>query len=165
MIVDVERNDLGRICRYGTVKVKELAVLETYATVFHLVSTIVGTLSKNKGPIDCLKACFPGGSITGAPKIRAMEIINELEPTRRDVYTGAMGYIGFNGNLDLAIVIRSLIMKDKKAYLYTGGGIVADSDPHEEYEETINKAKALIMALSNRKRLVNEQSKALHCIS
>ncbi|MFH1239531.1 MAG: aminodeoxychorismate synthase component I [bacterium] len=159
MIVDVQRNDLGRICRYGTIKVEDLALLETYATVFHLVSTIKGTLSKGKGPIDCLRACFPGGSITGAPKIRAMEIINDLEPTRRDVYTGSMGYIGFDGNLDLSIVIRSLLIKDKKAYLHTGGGIVADSNPGDEYEETMNKAKALIMALSNRKRPVNEPSK------
>ncbi len=153
MIVDLERNDLGRICDYNSIRVKELGALEEYATVFHLTSTIEGRLSKGKGPIDCLRACFPGGSITGAPKIRSMEIIDELEPTRRDIYTGSIGYIGFDGNMDSSIVIRTLLIKDKKAYLYAGGGIVSDSDPQEEYEETINKVKALIIALNNRKVL------------
>ncbi len=148
MIVDLERNDLGRVCEYGSVRVPKLITLETYPTVFHLVSTVEGVLKKDKDHIDCLKACFPGGSITGAPKIRAMEIIDELEPNQRGVYTGSIGYIGFNGETDLNIVIRTMVMTGEKIYFHAGGGIVADSDPAAEYEETLHKAKALIRALS-----------------
>jgi len=148
MIVDLERNDIGRVCRYGTVKVTELAILETYPTVFHLTSTVVGQLREGKTLIDLLKATFPGGSITGAPKVRAMEIIEELEPTRRSVYTGSLGYIGFNGNMDLNIVIRTIIVKDGKAYFQVGGAIVYDSQPEAEYIETLDKGKALIQALN-----------------
>jgi len=148
MIVDLERNDIGRVCRYGTVKVTELAVLETWPTVFHLTSTVTGQLREDKSIIDLLKATFPGGSITGAPKVRAMEIIDELEPTRRSVYTGALGYIGFNGDMDLNIVIRTFIIKDGKAYFQVGGAIVYDSEPESEYIETLDKGKALIMALT-----------------
>jgi para-aminobenzoate synthetase component 1 len=147
MIVDLERNDLGRVCRYGSVKVTELAVLETFPTVFHLTSTVTGRLRPEKDLIDLLKATFPGGSITGAPKVRAMEIIDELEPTRRSVYTGAIGYLGFNGNLDLNIVIRTFIIKDNKAYFQVGGGIIYDSNAEAEYQETLDKARALIQAL------------------
>lgn len=147
MIVDLERNDLGRVCRYGSVKVTELALLETFPTVFHLTSTVVGRLRPNVSRIDLLKATFPGGSITGAPKVRSMEIIDELEPTRRSVYTGAIGYLSFSNNLDLNIVIRTILIKDGKAYFQAGGGIVYDSDPEEEYQETLDKAKALIQAL------------------
>jgi len=147
MIVDLERNDLGRVCQYGTVRVPELAILETFPTVFHLTSTVVGRLWPNKSRIDLLKATFPGGSITGAPKVRAMEIIDELEPTRRSVYTGAIGYLSFGNNLDLNIVIRTFLIKDGKAYFQVGGGIVYDSDPEAEYVETLDKAKALIQAL------------------
>ena len=147
MIVDLERNDLGRVCRYGTVKVSELAILETFPTVFHLTSTVIGRLSENRSNIDLLKAAFPGGSITGAPKVRAMELIDELEPTRRSVYTGSIGYLGFNGDLDLNIVIRTLLVKGGRAYFQVGGGIVYDSDPEAEYRETMAKAKALIQAL------------------
>jgi para-aminobenzoate synthetase component I len=148
MIVDLERNDIGRVCRYGSVKVTELAILETYPTVFHLTSTVVGQLREDKGIIDLLKATFPGGSITGAPKVRAMEIIDELEPTRRSVYTGSLGYIGFNGDMDLNIVIRTIIIKDGRAYFQVGGAIVYDSEPESEYIETLDKGKALIMALT-----------------
>ena len=148
MIVDLERNDLGRICRYGSVKVTELAVLENYPTVFHLTSTVEGRLSPGKGAIELLKATFPGGSITGAPKVRAMEIIDELEPTRRSVYTGSIGYLGFNGDMDLNIVIRTVLVKDGKAYFQVGGGIVYDSEPEAEYQETLDKARALIQALN-----------------
>ncbi len=148
MIVDLERNDLGRICRYGSVKVTELAVLENYPTVFHLTSTVEGRLSPGKGAIELLKATFPGGSITGAPKVRAMEIIDELEPTRRSVYTGSIGYLGFNGDMDLNIVIRTVLVKDGKACFQVGGGIVYDSKPEAEYEETLDKARALIQALN-----------------
>jgi len=147
MIVDLERNDIGRVCRYGTVKVTELAVLETFPTVFHLTSTVVGRLSEGKDRIDLLKATFPGGSITGAPKVRAMEIIDELEPTRRSVYTGSIGYLGFDGSMDLNIVIRTILVNRGRAYFQVGGGIVYDSEPEAEYEETLHKARALVEAL------------------
>ncbi|MBS4007511.1 MAG: aminodeoxychorismate synthase, component I [Clostridium sp.] len=147
MIIDLERNDLGRVCAYGTVSVPELIALEKYATVFHLVSTVCGQLAYGKDMVDLLKAVFPGGSITGAPKIRAMEIIEELEPVRRGVYTGSIGYLGFDGRADLNIVIRTFINKDDKVYFQVGGGIVYDSDPLKEYEETLHKAKALLKSL------------------
>jgi len=148
MIVDLERNDLGRICRYGTVKVTELAILETFPTVHHLTSTVVGRLREGKNSIDLLKVAFPGGSITGAPKIRSMEIIDELEPTRRSVYTGSIVYFSFNGNMDTNIVIRTFIIKGKQAYFQVGGAVVYDSDPESEYRETIDKGRALINALN-----------------
>jgi para-aminobenzoate synthetase component 1 len=147
MIVDLERNDLGRVCRYGTVKVTELAILETYPTVFHLTSTVVGRLREGTKRIDLLKASFPGGSITGAPKVRAMEIIDELEPTRRSVYTGSIGYLSFSGEMDLNIVIRTFTVKDGRAYFQVGGAVVYDSEPEAEYIETLDKGKALIQAL------------------
>jgi para-aminobenzoate synthetase component 1 len=148
MIVDLQRNDIGRVCRYGTVKVTELAILETYPTVFHLTSTVVGQLREGKSLIDLLKATFPGGSITGAPKVRAMEIIDELEPTRRSVYTGSLGYLSFGGDMDLNIVIRTIIIKDGKAYFQVGGAIVYDSEPESEYIETLDKGRALMRALN-----------------
>jgi para-aminobenzoate synthetase component 1 len=147
MIVDLERNDLGRVCRYGTVKVTELAILETFPTIFHLTSTVVGRLRRGKSNIDLLKATFPGGSITGAPKVRAMEIIDELEPTKRSVYTGSIGYLSFNEDMDINIVIRTFLIKEGKAYFQVGGGIIYDSDSEAEYIETLDKAKALIQAL------------------
>jgi para-aminobenzoate synthetase component 1 len=147
MIVDLERNDLGRVCHYGTVKVTELAILETFPTVFHLTSTVVGRLRRGKSNIDLLKATFPGGSITGAPKVRAMEIIDELEPTKRSVYTGSIGYLGFNEDMDINIVIRTFLIKEGKAYFQVGGGIIYDSEPEAEYMETLDKARALIQAL------------------
>ncbi|MBC7345267.1 MAG: chorismate-binding protein, partial [Clostridia bacterium] len=118
-----------------------------YATVFHLVSTVRGELEEGKDVVDLLRATFPGGSITGAPKVRSMEIIEELEPVRRGIYTGSIGYLGFNGNTDLNIVIRTLVIKGGKAYLQVGGGIVADSQPESEYEETLHKGRALFTAL------------------
>ncbi len=148
MIVDLERNDFGRVCRFGTVKVTELAILEVFPTVFHLTSTVEGRLRDGKNGIDLLKATFPGGSITGAPKVRSMEIIDELEPTRRSVYTGNIGYLSFNGDLDLNIVIRTFIVKGNKAYFQAGGAVVYDSEPEIEYEETLHKARALIDALN-----------------
>ena len=147
MIVDLERNDLGRVSRYGSVALTEPVILEKYATVFHLVSTVAGRLRNGVDPIDCLLATFPGGSITGAPKIRSMEIIEELEPVKRSLYTGAIGYLGFDGNMDTSIVIRTFVVKDKKVYFQVGGGIVADSDPEKEYDETLHKAKGLLEAL------------------
>jgi para-aminobenzoate synthetase component 1 len=148
MIVDLARNDLGRVCRFGTVRVTELAILETYPSVFHLTSTVVGLLREGVNRIDLIKATFPGGSITGAPKVRAMEIIDELEPTRRGVYTGSVGYFGFDGNLDLNIVIRTFLVKEKRVYFQAGGAVVYDSDPEAEYQETLDKARALVDALS-----------------
>lgn len=149
MIVDLERNDLGRVAKTGTVKVTELFHLEEYATVYHLVSTVKAEMKEDCDAIDCIEATFPGGSITGAPKIRAMEIIDELEPTRRNIYTGSIGYIGFNGDIDLNIVIRTIVCKDNKAYFQVGGGIVWDSDAELEYQETLHKARALIEALNS----------------
>jgi len=146
MIVDMERNDLGRVCKYGSVKVTQQKVLETYPTLHHLVATVKGELDKKYDLVDVIKATFPGGSITGAPKIRAMEIIDELEPTRRNAYTGAIGYIGFDGTMDLSIAIRIIMLNTNKAYYQVGGGIVADSDPASEYEETLTKGKALMKA-------------------
>jgi len=148
MIVDLERNDIGRVCRYGTVRVTELAVLETYPTVFHLTSTVVGRLCAGKSRIDLLKATFPGGSITGAPKVRAMEIIDELEPTRRSIYTGSIGYLSFSGDMDINIVIRTMLIKGGRVYFQVGGGIIYDSEPEAEYVETLDKAKALLQALN-----------------
>lgn len=148
MIVDLERNDLSKVCKPDSVKVTELFKLEKYSTVFHLVSTVTGILKDEYTAVDCLKACFPGGSITGAPKIRAMEIIEELEPTSRNIYTGAIGYLGFDGNMDLNIAIRTIIMKDKKAYFGVGGGITWESINKYEYKETLDKAKALMRCLS-----------------
>jgi len=147
MIIDLERNDLGRVCEIASVHVPELIVLEKYPTVYHLVSTVAGKLPKDKDRIDLLKATFPGGSITGAPKIRSMEIIDELEPTRRSIYTGAIGYLSFSGNMDLNIVIRTFIVHNGKAYFQVGGGIVADSEPEAEYQETLDKGRALFDAL------------------
>lgn len=154
MIVDLERNDLGKFCYYGTVKVKEMVALETHPTVFHTVSTVGGTVVDGMTPVDCVKYCFPGGSITGAPKVRSMEIIEELEPTRRNIYTGAIGYISFNRRMDLNIAIRTIIIKDKTAYFQVGGGIVADSNPELEYEETLHKGKALAQSLLGETRLI-----------
>lgn len=148
MIVDLERNDLGRVCRFGTVRVSELWTLEKYATVFQLTSTVEGRLRPGKDRMDLLAACFPGGSITGAPKVRAMEIIDELEPTRRSVYTGSIGYLSFGGEMDLNIAIRTILVKDGKAFFQVGGAVTYDSDPEAEYQETMDKAKALFQSLS-----------------
>jgi len=148
MIVDLERNDLGRVCRFGTVKVTELAILEVFPTVFHLTSTVVGRLREGKNGIDLLKASFPGGSITGAPKVRAMEIIDELEPTKRSVYTGSIGYLSFSGDLDLNIAIRTFLIKGERVYFQVGGAVTYDSDPETEYQETLDKARALVDALN-----------------
>ena len=147
MIVDLERNDLGRVCESGTVGVPVLCRLEAHPTVWHLVSIVEGRLRPACDRIDLLRATFPGGSITGAPKIRAMEIIDELEPTARGVYTGAIGYLGFDGTMDLNVAIRTIVIQAGRAYVHVGGGIVADSDPSAEYEETLDKARAQFWAL------------------
>ena len=147
MIVDVERNDFGKVCIPGSIKVAEHRRIETYPTVFQTISIINGLLGKTINPVDIIKASFPGGSISGCPKIRAMEIIGELEPTQRHVYTGSIGYISFHDTMDLNIAIRTMIMKGKDVYFQAGGGIVSDSDPETEYTETIIKAKALVESL------------------
>jgi para-aminobenzoate synthetase component 1 len=148
MIVDLLRNDLSRVCRPATVRVPELFALEHYSTVHHLVSTVVGELAPGRDAVDLLCAAFPGGSITGAPKVRAMEIIAELEPSRRGVYCGAVGYLSVTGALDTSIVIRTYVALGDRVYFSAGGGIVADSDPEQEYRETLDKAAALIAALA-----------------
>jgi len=147
MIVDLERNDLSKFCKPNTVKVTELFKLEEYATVFHLVSTIYGELAEGVSAVKCIKDCFPGGSITGAPKIRAMEIIEELEGVKRNIYTGAIGYFDIRGNCDFNIVIRSIVKKGDKAYFGVGGGITWDSNEGDEWAETIDKANALMRVL------------------
>jgi len=148
MIVDLLRNDLSRVCRPGTVRVPELFALEQHRTVHHLVSTVIGALQPGKDAADLLAATFPGGSITGAPKVRAMEIIAELEPSRRGIYCGSIGYWSITGALDTSIVIRTLVAAGGKVYASVGGGIVADSDPEQEYQETLDKARALLTALA-----------------
>jgi len=147
MIVDLLRNDLGRCCRPGSVKVPTLFDVETYATVHHLVSTVTGELAAGRHALDLLRACFPGGSITGAPKIRAMQVIEELEPHRRGVYCGAIGYIGFDGNMDTNIAIRTLVHNHDTIRFWVGGGIVNDSDEAAEYQECFDKAAALLDVL------------------
>jgi len=147
MIIDLERNDVAKICEPGTRKVIQPRTIESYPTVFHAVATVAGKLRREVTLCDCLKAVFPGGSITGAPKIRSMEIIDETEPTARGVYTGSIGFIGIDGNVCLNIAIRTIIIKEQKAYTQTGGGIVADSDPEAEWQETITKARALIAGI------------------
>jgi len=148
MIVDLERNDLGRVCDYDSIRVRTLRELERYRTVYQTTATIEGRLAHGKDRIDVLRACFPGGSITGCPKIRAMEIIEELEPTRRSLYTGAMGYLSFSGAMDFNIMIRTILKKGNTLSFGVGGGIVADSKPEAEYDETLVKAKAMFEAIS-----------------
>lgn len=143
MIVDLLRNDLSRVCTPASVNVKDLCKLETFADVHHLVSTVTGQLQENQTPIDLLQACFPGGSITGAPKVRAMEIIEEIEPRRRGPYCGSIGYIGFDGSMDSNILIRTLVYNGNNVSLQVGGGIVLDSNPESEYQETLDKASAI----------------------
>ena len=143
MIVDLERNDLGRVAEFGSVQVEGLYQLEHYAKVIHQTARVKATLAEHKDIYDALAAIFPGGSITGAPKIRAMQIIEELEPTRRGVYCGSIGYIGFDGDAEFNIAIRSLHLKDGQLDYQVGGGIVWDSDPQDEYQETLDKARAI----------------------
>jgi aminodeoxychorismate synthase component I len=147
MLIDLERNDLGKVADYGTINVDELMITEKYSHVIHIVSNVRGLLAEGKDCFNVIKAAFPGGTITGVPKVRCMEIIDELEQTRRGPYTGSVGYIGFNGNMDLNIVIRTFLIKEGRAYVQAGAGIVADSDPEREYYESLKKAEALIKTL------------------
>jgi anthranilate synthase component 1 len=148
MLIDLGRNDVGRVSRVGSVRVDEHMVTERYSHVMHLTSSVSGEVADGRGALDVLRACFPAGTLTGAPKIRAMQIIEELEPARRGLYGGAVGYVSFTGNLDMAIAIRTLVTKGDTVYLQAGAGIVADSDPDAEYEETLAKARAVVRALA-----------------
>ena len=152
MIVDLLRNDLGRVCRFGSIRVENAMSIEAYASVFQMVSTICGRLRPECDAVDLLRACFPGGSMTGAPKVEAMKIISRLEPVSRGVYSGAIGYFDVGGSMDLNIVIRTIVMQNDRAYLNVGGAVVADSDPLAEYDETMDKAQALLQALRGEHR-------------
>ena len=145
-LLDLGRNDVGRVAKIGSVKVTQQYVIERYSHVMHIVSNVEGQLKDDEGPVSVLKATFPAGTVSGAPKVRAMEIIDELEPTKRGIYAGAVGYLGFNGDMDLAIAIRTAVVKDGRIYVQAGAGIVADSNPDSEWEETRNKARALLRA-------------------
>jgi len=147
MLVDLGRNDIGRVCRYGSVTVDELMVVERYSHVMHIVSNVTGRLRVDQDQFDVLRACFPAGTVSGAPKIRAMEIIDELEPTRRGSYAGSIGYFSYSGDMDTCITIRTILIQSDTAYVQAGAGIVADSDPAREYEETQNKAMAMVKAI------------------
>jgi len=147
MLIDLERNDLGKVADYSSINVDELMITEKYSHVIHIVSNVKGILAEDKDCFNVIRATFPGGTITGVPKVRCMEIIDELEPTQRGPYTGSIGYIGFNGNMDLNIIIRTFLIKNGRAYVQAGAGIVADSDPEREYYESLKKAEALIKTL------------------
>ncbi len=147
MLVDLGRNDLGRVCTTGSVTVSELMLIERYSHVMHIVSNVQGRLSADRDAFDLVRATFPAGTLSGAPKVRAMQIIDELEPVRREIYGGAVGYFSFSGNMDLAITIRTLVIKDGKVHLQAGAGIVADSDPASEWQETVNKGMAVMRAV------------------
>lgn len=161
MITDLERNDLGQVCRFGSVTVPELLQLEAYEQVFHLVSTVTGELSPEISHVQALKSCFPGGSISGAPKKRAMEIIQELEPFPRGAYTGAIGYFGYNGESQFSMTIRTAIFENNTAHFHVGAGIVADSNPDQEWEETLTKASGLLLAANQKSFLTKSGNLSL----
>ena len=147
MLVDLGRNDVGRIAKYGSVKIEDVMNIEKYSHVIHIVSTVRGVLAKEMDAVDVFKACFPAGTLTGAPKVKAMEIIEKLEPTKRGIYGGAVGYLTFDGDMDVCIAIRTIVKKEDAVYLQAGAGIVADSIPEHEYLETMNKANGLLRAV------------------
>jgi anthranilate synthase component 1 len=159
MLVDLGRNDIGRVCDFGTVRVKSLMHVERYSHVMHLVSSLEGQLKEGLSAVDAFCACFPAGTLSGAPKIRAMEIIEELEPTRRGIYGGSVFYADFSGNFDSCIAIRSMLLKGEQGYIQAGGGIVADSVPEEEYEESVNKSKAVVRAVERARAAAGRSSK------
>lgn len=144
MLVDLGRNDLGRVCEFGSIHLEKYMEVEKYKHVMHLVSEVSGTLKQQYTPVDALISCLPAGTVSGAPKIRAMEIINELEEVKRGVYSGAIGYFSANGNMDFALAIRTMLVKNNKAYIQAGAGIVHDSIPEKEYEETLHKLRAFL---------------------
>jgi anthranilate synthase component 1 len=147
MLVDLGRNDVGRVCRYRSVRVDDVMTIERYSHVMHITSNVSGQLAEGKGAFDALQACLPAGTVSGAPKVRAMEIIDELEPHRRGPYAGAVGYVDFNGNMDTCIALRTLVVQGDKAYVQAGAGLVADSLPANEWQETLNKARGLLKAI------------------
>jgi anthranilate synthase component I len=157
MLVDLGRNDVGRVAKFGTVKLSDVMVIERYSHVMHITSNVTGHLPPGKDAFDALKACLPAGTVSGAPKVRAMQIIDELEPHRRGPYAGAVGYIDYSGNMDTCIALRTLVVQGDKAYIQAGAGIVADSDPASEYQETLNKARGLLKAIEvTRSRIANK---------
>jgi anthranilate synthase component 1 len=160
MLVDLARNDVGRVSTPGSIQVSEFMEIERYSHVMHLVSNITGQLHEQLTPYDAQRAGFPAGTVTGAPKIRAMEIISELEGEQRGVYAGAVGYFSHSGNQETAIALRTMVIKDGHAYIQAGCGVVADSDPSNEYQESLNKAKALVRALDEAENIAREHSRA-----
>jgi anthranilate synthase component 1 len=160
MLVDLGRNDVGRVAKFGTVKLSDVMVIERYSHVMHITSNVTATLAGNYDAFDALKACLPAGTVSGAPKVRAMQIIDELEPHRRGPYAGAVGYIDYAGNMDTCIALRTLVVQGDKAYIQAGAGIVADSVPESEYQETLNKARGLLKAIEiTRQRVQGPKSK------
>ena len=147
MLVDLARNDVGRISSFGSVTLTDFMTVERYSHVMHIVSHVTGRLSGDHSPLDVLRATFPAGTVSGSPKVRAMQIISTLEPTARGTYAGAIGYLGFNGQLDSCIALRTVLLKEGMAYVQAGGGLVADSKPESEFEETVNKARGVIRAI------------------
>lgn len=147
MLVDLGRNDLGRVCEYGSVQVEDLMVVERYSHVMHIVSSVTGKLLEGETPYSLLRASFPAGTVSGAPKVRAMEIIDELEPTRRGLYAGSVGYVSASGDMDMCIAIRTILLKDGVGYVQAGAGIVHDSVAEKEFEECVNKAQACLKAI------------------
>jgi anthranilate synthase component 1 len=152
MLVDLARNDVGRIAEYGSVKVTDFMTIERYSHVMHIVSHVSGKLAGGRSAFDVMRATFPAGTVSGAPKVRAMQILNELEKSKRCSYSGAVGYFGFDGNHDSCIALRTVLLKDGKAYIQSGGGVVADSTPEGEYQETVNKAMAGLRAIDRARR-------------
>ncbi|MFZ4767384.1 MAG: anthranilate synthase component I family protein, partial [Roseimicrobium sp.] len=155
MLVDLARNDVGRVSTHGSVRVNELMIVERYSHVMHIVSNVEGKLAPGSNAYDVMRATFPAGTVSGSPKVRAMEIINELEKSKRCAYAGAVGYFGFDGALDSCIALRTCVLKDGKAFVQAGAGVVADSDPAYEYAETVNKARGMMRALQRAKDLAS----------
>ena len=157
MLVDLGRNDVGRVAKYGSVELSDVMVIEKYSHVMHITSNVTGQLADGRDAFDALKACLPAGTVSGAPKVRAMQIIDEFEPHRRGPYAGAVGYVDFNGNMDTCIALRTLVVQGDQAYIQAGAGLVADSVPAEEYQETLNKARGLLTAIAITERRMAEK--------
>ena len=154
MLVDLARNDVGRVCEYASVEVDDLMIIERYSHVMHIVSNVSGKLRPDKNAYDVMRATFPAGTVSGSPKVRAMQIINELEKSKRCAYSGAVGYFGFDGNHDSCIALRTAVVRGEKVYVQAGAGVVADSDPEYEYNETVNKATALMRAIERARAII-----------